>query len=195
MVRRIIDGTEVMVGTPPRKVTNLSVKCYFMGTNKNAWPCPLCSPAPTMLPLLLIAFAPCKSQPDLDGIRLLRSSMPLSGVHRTACVSASPAVLEKPTIWPASLIAFAWLKLPPRVPRSVILPFTYTKASVCVSPGRDEEPTMVPEQLIPLACAMGPPSVPRSCIPCVISHRNASKLPTAVAEPPTTCPMQLLPKA
>ncbi len=66
-------------------------------------------------------------------------------------------------IVPELLIAVARLLLPPRVPRSVIVPLPYMKA--CCGPAAvSDHPTTVPALLIPKARLVAPPSVPMSVI-------------------------------
>src|ERR1700676_3977596 len=73
-------------------------------------------------------------------------------------------------------------KVPPSVPRSVMVPFSQRNGSVVGSPVTgftvefvNEHPTTCPLSLIvmfPQGGESGPPKVPRSCIPCCLSHRN-----------------------
>src|SRR3989442_4081710 len=69
-----------------------------------------------------------------------------------------------PTTWPTSLMAYAILAAPPRVPRSVIVPLLHRKACMPLKFESSEEPTTWCELLIPLAELGEPPSVPRSVI-------------------------------
>src|SRR2546428_681347 len=72
-------------------------------------------------------------------------------------------VLLAPTISPASLMLLASLKVPPNVPRSVIVPFCQRKA--CWNP-EDVllSPTTCPRPLMPEATLKLPPRVPKSVI-------------------------------
>ena len=79
-----------------------------------------------------------------------------------ACGPSAPATSDWPTISPASLIAFATLLRPPRVPRSVIPPAVKRKA--WVSPdGSADRPTTAASRLRPHA-SLSLPSVPISVI-------------------------------
>lgn len=72
---------------------------------------PLCLPLPTICPLLLIACAVYSSQPELGGIRLLRSLMVLF-FHTTARLLKELELImlfDQPTIVPLSLMSWALL--------------------------------------------------------------------------------------
>lgn len=92
---------DAIVGALPTSMAGYS------GIRRKACCCPLIIPAPAILPLLLMELAPCKSQPELAGMSKLRSVIPPFAVQMTACVSASPGVLEEPTIRPTLLIELA----------------------------------------------------------------------------------------
>jgi hypothetical protein len=76
---------------------------------------------------------------------------PLS--QRKACFSPL-AVVDSPTIWPLSLMVFAALELPPRVPKSIIEPFSQRNAWFA------EVPTTWPELLRAVTFANGVPERP-----------------------------------
>src|SRR6516162_10980170 len=95
--------------------------------------------------------------------------------------------LDEPTTSPEPLIATPWLKLPPRVPRSVIVPLLHSNASsgcvkhffgwpyfwgghgTCTSWDETESPVTWPEALIASPRVTPPPSEPRSVIVYVVA--------------------------
>src|SRR6516162_8731390 len=113
--------------------------------------------------------------------------------------------LDEPTTSPEPLIATPWLKLPPRVPRSVIVPLLHTNASsgcvkhffgwpyfcgghgTCTSVDKTESPVTWPEALIASPRVTPPPSEPRSVIVYAVAAAAgaaaAAGRPTATASP------------
>src|SRR5215472_3147152 len=118
---------------------------------------------------------------------------------------SSPGLLglDKPTTSPESLIATPSLKVPPRVPRSVIVPLLHSNASsgfvkhffappyfwgghgTCTSWDETESPVTWPEALIASPRVTPPPSEPRSVIVYVVAAAAgaaaAADRPTATA--------------
>src|SRR5215472_14820785 len=110
---------------------------------------------------------------------------------------------DEPTTSPEPLIATPWLKLPPRVPRSVIVPLLQTNASsgwvkhffcppywrgghgTWTSWEESESPVTWPEALIASPWVTPPPSEPRSVIVYVVAAAAgaaaAAGRPTATA--------------
>src|SRR5215469_1884341 len=143
----------------------LLIPAYSTGINLNAcdsgpFTGSVKSPVPTITWWSLMDEAFCKSQPEVGEIRVLRSTIPFFTVQRKARISASPVVLELPTTSPNLLIELAAAELPPRLPRSTILPSNQRKASVPLAVS--DCPTTTPSSLMKLACDVSPPSVPRS---------------------------------
>ena len=82
------------------------------GVRRNACCVPFTVPTPTICPATLIAAASSNSQPELAGIRALRSRIPLFAVQTNAC-DPEPVQLPFPTTVPRTLIANALLQVPP----------------------------------------------------------------------------------
>src|SRR5260370_908223 len=73
---------------------------------------------------------------------------PFFFIHRTPSCAWLPGVSALPTIRPASLTEFASELLPPKVPKSVIVPRSQKKPWWIASPARVELPTIWPRLFI-----------------------------------------------
>ena len=95
-----------------------------------------------------------------------------------------------PTTWPRSLIARAPLPRPPRVPRSVILPFCQRKACPLAGLRVRLPPITWPWSLIAAALLSSPPSVPSGVIVPFCQRKARPRLPVPL--PPTIWPLSLM---
>src|ERR1051325_7684358 len=119
--------------------------------HRNAWPLPPTTSVRLLMPSAMLA-AP--SSP--------RSRRPSVAVHTNA--RGSPVLVsDKPTTAPSSFRSWAMLVVPPRVPRSIIVPgAAMTKACFAGAPAPRLCPATWPRRLTASASLSFPPSVPRS---------------------------------
>src|ERR1700722_6013557 len=116
-------------------------------------------------------------------------------------------MFELPATWPRLFMDAGAPEVPPRVPRSVVIPFSQRNGSVVGNSVtgltiefKNEHPATCPLSLIVMLLKggeSGPPKVPRSCIPFRSSHRNVRTCvpkkgsDTKFKANPTTCPESL----
>src|SRR5579864_2446279 len=136
-----------------------------------------------------------------------KSFMPSDLVQRKASVAVSPIKFDQPTTSPWLFNQFVDPRVPPKVPRSVIFPFSQRNGSCVGTPvvtfGVEfvyDCPAIWPRSFKLDARASGPPSVPKSltvplcqrkALVCVGKPSMEKESATSLSEKPTTSPRLL----